>query len=318
MLEVVFSDSHAAAMSMAFGHKNLLGGAAAVIFARDEDGTIDQAELEKFQREAQERERRGWENAMPLEGDPKNIINLPLALSVGNITEAGIGKEREAALSLLMGIFPGLASQVVNELLSSARERHAQLLKQAQNGEPIRVWGSHEPNEACGLYWLMEQLRPIGLEKLEVTLVELPAWERRSDGCIVQHTGWGEVEPYRLGEMALLGKKLPANYLYSLANHWRELQQENAVLRAVLNGKLVSAPESLYDAFILRELAKQEDEFMEARLVGQVLGKYQLGISDAWIALRIEQFIQDGRLIPVTTPAPDDPVYHRILRKAKR
>lgn len=115
----------------------------------------------------------------------------------------------------------------------------------------------------------------------------------------------------------MLGKKLPTDYLRSLANHWRELQQENAFLRAMLNGKLVSAPESLYDAFILRELAKQEEEFMEARLVGQVLGKYQLGISDAWIALRIEQFIQGGLLIPVTTPAPDDPVYRRILRKAK-
>lgn len=317
MLEVVFSDSHAASMSMAFGHKNLLSGATAVIFARDEDGTIDQAELEKFQREAQEREQRGWENAIPLEGNPKNIIHLPLALSVGNIAEAGIGAEREAALSLLMGIFPRLAYQVVNELLNSARESYAQLLKQDQSGEPIRLWGSREPDEACGLYWLMEQLRPIGLEKLEVTLVELPAWKRRSDSCIVQYAGWGEVEPYRLGQMALLGKKLPTDYLRSLANHWRELQQENAFLRAMLNGKLVSAPESLYDAFILRELAKQEEEFMEARLVGQVLGKYQLGISDAWIALRIEQFIQGGLLIPVTTPAPDDPVYRRILRKAK-
>lgn len=175
MLEVVFSDSHAASMSMAFGHKNLLSGATAVIFARDEDGTIDQAELEKFQREAQEREQRGWENAISLEGNPKNIIHLPLALSVGNIAEAGIGAEREAALSLLMGIFPRLAYQVVNELLNSARESYAQLLKQDQSGEPIRLWGSREPDEACGLYWLMEQLRPIGLEKLEVTLVELPA-----------------------------------------------------------------------------------------------------------------------------------------------
>lgn len=108
---------------------------------------------------------------------------------------------------------------------------------------------------------------------------------------------------------------MPVNLLRSLASRWVELQQENATLRAVLNGKLVSAPESLYDTFILRELEKQENEFNEARLVGQVLGKYQLGIGDAWIALRIEQFIKDGLLIPITAPEPDTPIYHRILQK---
>jgi len=189
------------------------------------------------------------------------------------------------------------------------------LRKQVKNGEPIRVGASREPDTMCGLYWLMEQLRPIGFETLDVTLVELPEWEKRPDGCIVQYTGWGEMEPYRFGEMALLGKKLPVNLLRSLANRWLELQQENATLRAVLNGKLVSAPESLYDTFILRELEKQENEFNEARLVGQVLGKYQLGIGDAWIALRIEQFIKDGLLIPITAPEPDAPIYHRILQK---
>ena len=66
----------------------------------------------------------------------------------------------------------------------------------------------------------MEQLLPLGLEKLDVTLVELPEWERTPDGCIVRHTGWGAIEPYRFGKMALLGKKVPADYLLSLANHW--------------------------------------------------------------------------------------------------
>lgn len=71
MLEVVFSDSVAGAMLVAIGHQHSVGGATAVIFA-NEDGeqnaTIPQAEIEKFQREAEERERRGWENAVPFEG----------------------------------------------------------------------------------------------------------------------------------------------------------------------------------------------------------------------------------------------------------
>ena len=318
MLEVVFNDSVAGAMLMAVGHQHSVGGATAVIFANEDgeqDAAFSQAEIEKFQREAVERERQGWENAVPFEGKREDIINLPLAMSVGHISQTGIGTEREEAISLLTGTFPDIASQVVEEILDTARKSYDVLLKQVQNGEPIRVWASREPDTMCGLYWLMEQLRPIGFETLDVTLVELPEWEKIPDGCIVQYTGWGEMEPYRFGEMALLGKKLPVNLLRSLANRWLELQQENATLRAVLNGKLVSAPESLYDTFILRELEKQENEFNEARLVGQVLGKYQLGIGDAWIALRIEQFIKDGLLIPITAPEPDAPIYHRILQK---
>ena len=167
------------------------------------------------------------------------------------------------------------------------------------------------------MYWLLEQLRPIGFEKLDVTIVELPMWETRPDGCIVQYNGWGEVEPYHLGRMASLGKKLPTNYLRSLANRWRELQQENSPLRAVINGKLVSVSETLYDTFILRELDTLDDEFKESVLVGQVLGKNPLGIGDGWIALRVEQFIKEGLLVPITTPAPNAPIYHRMLKKIK-
>ena len=78
MLEVVFSDSAAGTMAVAIGHKGFLGGATSVIIS---DGTVSKEEIEKFQHQAEERERSGWENAIPLEGNRKDIVNLPLALS---------------------------------------------------------------------------------------------------------------------------------------------------------------------------------------------------------------------------------------------
>ena len=76
MLEVVFSDSAAGTMAVAIGHKGFLGGATSVIIS---DGTVSKEEIEKFQHQAEERERSGWENAIPLEGNRKDIVNLPLA-----------------------------------------------------------------------------------------------------------------------------------------------------------------------------------------------------------------------------------------------
>ena len=95
-----------------------------------------------------------------------------------------------------------------------------------------------------------------------------------------------------------------------------QLQAENAPLRAVVNGQLVSVPEDFYDPFLLRELDALPDEFREAKLIGLTMGKYQLGVSDGWYAHRIGQFIQDGRLLPLTKPEEGCPTYHRILRKA--
>lgn len=117
MLEVVFSDSAAGTMAVAIGHKGFLGGATSVIIS---GGTVSKEEIEKFQHQAEERERSGWENAIPLEGNRKDIVNLPLALSVGNISEAGICLERESALSLLLSILPDMASEIVTELLNTS------------------------------------------------------------------------------------------------------------------------------------------------------------------------------------------------------
>ena len=136
MLEVVFSDSAAGTMAVAIGHKGFLGGATSVIIS---DGTVSKEEIEKFQHQAEERERSGWENAIPLEGNRKDIVNLPLALSVGNISEAGICLERESALSLLLSILPDMASEIVTELLNTSRKNYATLLEKAQNGEPNQM-----------------------------------------------------------------------------------------------------------------------------------------------------------------------------------
>ncbi|OUP25312.1 DUF3658 domain-containing protein, partial [Gemmiger sp. An194] len=47
------------------------------------------------------------------------------------------------------------------------------------------------------------------------------------------------------------------------AGRWKELQRENAPLRVCLNGGLQSMPENFYDSFLLRELERLPEEFLE-------------------------------------------------------
>lgn len=314
MLEVVFGDSAAGSLVLAMGPARHLGGAFGVVLGKGDGKGVSWAEVRRARREAEERERRNWAEAVPLEGCREDIVSLSLLLSTGDIQGDGIGPARAA---LLRELYPDQAENM-DSLLEKSRRSLAVVRERAGRGEPIRVWSSQNPDEACGLYWLMERLRPLGLERLDVTLVRLPAFQVRGDDTVVQYTGWGAVEPHQWGRLAASGERLPASALRMMANRWRALQQENAPLRAVLNGQLVSAPETLYDTWILQEIDAQEREFREAMVVGNVIGKTQLGLGDGWIAWRIQAFVQAGLLEAVTEARPDEPPYRRVLRKSGR
>lgn len=313
MLEVVFGSCIAGSMEVAKTSTEPVGGAVGVAYVTSEKGKKPPFwARRRMQKKAEQREREDWEKVVPLEGSRQDILNFPIALSVGDIREMGIGSGREAAIRKLTG--PEWISDC-GENLCQARENLQILLARAKNGEPIRVWTSHDPDEACGLCWLAEQLRPLGFEHLNLTAVLLPELAEREDGTVVSHIGWGDAAPSELGRMAQGGKKLSTAMLGMLANRWKQLQEENAPLRAVINGKLSSAGEELYDFYIRREIDRRQGEFPEPCLIGDVLGRYALGIGDGWVALRIEEMIRRGQLISVTQPEPGSRYRGRSLKK---
>lgn len=317
MIEILFSESAAASLSVAACNgKNIGGVSSAIIVGEDgENQASNQEEIQKMIRDSEERERRNWEKAIPIEIERKDILCFPVALSVGEITELGIGEQRETILKKLMSIYPDDVKPAALDMIDTAKKSLKELFKRAEKGEAIRIWTSDTPNEACGFCWLIDKLKSIGFENLDITYVKLPDFHVMPDGTVVLYSGWGEVAPHQLGRLTSLGQKLPVNYMHALSFRWQQLKKENAPLRTVINRQLVSVSETFYDPFILRELEDQEDEFMEANLIGKVIGKYSLGISDSLIALRIDSFINDGMLKPITQAKPEDPYYHRMLRK---
>ena len=79
--------------------------------------------------------------------------------------------------------------------------------------------------------------------------------------------------------------------------------------------RLRSLPEDAYDFSIRRALAEAPREFREGRLIGDILGRCALGISDGWLAMRIEAMVQSGELA-VAREAEADRPYSRVLRRA--
>ena len=181
----------------------------------------------------------------------------------------------------------------------------------------MRIWYSDAPDEACGLYWLLEQLSArCGGALSGVQAVELPHLLRRGDS-ICRPQGWGELPPPPLVPLARDAVHVTAPFVTMAVTQWRQLREATAPLRAVINGRLCSVPIDFYDPFLLAQLDRMEDRFPEPQLIGAVMARCQLGVGDLWIALRIEQLIRDGRLRVAGPPAPGRVTYRRELEKIK-
>lgn len=317
MIEIVFNDSAGGSLKMAqhYGEGKYSGGAVGVIISHSDGSKPTKAEIKNAQHELEEKERRAWEKAVPLGGNSTDVFSLNLVWSVGSIKDSGVGIERLAALELLFSTYPKeVGDPAAEELYQSAIKNLDAIRNRAENGETLRVWYSNQPDEMCGLYWLMNLLKSWKQSSIKVVLVKLPEWEME-EATIIRHSGWSEVEPGKWHNYLGMQKAVPDALTNAIASHWSKLQKENAPLRSVINGRLQSVPENFYDDFILREIVSEKNEFREANLIGRILGKYQLGIGDGWLALRIKEMIHEEKLVVISSAPVNGPSYHRILKK---
>ena len=303
MIEVAFSQSACGSLRMAqrYGIGNYTGSSVAFVANGQ---TPSKEELEAAQREADARARREWENAVPLGGNPGDVFCIDVAWSIGDIADSDIGDGRRAVLEQASCIWPTDADTHSNieKSIRSAKSALHTILDRAAQGESVRIWYSHNPDEMCGFYWLLSKMKAAATPG-SIYAVKLPEWEYSGENTLCTYVGWGEMEPGAWGRYVSLQQEVKPPLLTACSMRWAQLQKENAPLRIYLNG--------------LRELSAQPDEFVEAHVIGTILGKYQLGIGDAWIALRIEQFIREGMFEVLTTPESDRPIYSRRLRKSK-
>lgn len=72
-------------------------------------------------------------------------------------------------------------------------------------------------------------------------------------------------------------------------------------------------PDDFYDHIIRKEIL--DGEFVMARLIGNILGKYPLGIGDWWYAKRINRMIELDELVVVQKQKE---IYSQVFKKRER
>ena len=306
MIEILFTESAAGSMKMAKGIKNIAGSSTALLILNDDGSNPTAEELERERAKVEEEYRRKRENAIPVEGSPRDLVCFPLNLSMGDISEPFSDARADYLQSTVLIGGPDF-SRIGAELMETARSGLERLRSPS---EPVRIWTSRNPDEFCGFCHILTVLP----EHADIRVVELPDYEVIGKE-IRTYSGWGDIDPYELGRFQTLERPLTATERRYFSMLWRTMQQENSPLRAMVNGQFLSVGADFYDGIILRELEKQPREFHEGRLIGEILGRYQLGLGDSLIALRIEEFISRGMFTPATEPMEDRPIYHRFLRK---
>ena len=315
MIEIVFSDSACGGLKLAqrAGIGEYTGWSG---YITTNDSTEEEIEAEISA--AEKRLRLAWESAIPVGGTAADVYGFHLVLSVGDISENTPGNKRKQVIERLYGIFPySIGSHVAEGIFTRIDTDLGEVRKRLSAGEDIRIWYSNQPDEMCGLFWFLWQLKQWDVESGQVFIVKLPDWETDEKGGFLQKISFGEVLAEEWGRYLELQKPVPPAIMLYHADHWQTLQRENAPLRAVLNGRLVSVPVTIYDDIIHREIKEVSETFQEVLIIGQVLGEHQLGISDAWIAFRIDEMVQAGLFEVVSEGAEDMPNYHRMLRKRR-
>lgn len=249
------------------------------------------------------------QQAKAMHGDSKEIVSIGFFLEIGDITGKIDGKERQDVFQQTLGRHHS-DNKHKERLFSEQRKDLESLMAAATAGDTIRIWKSNAPYSISGFHYICNLLKDIDCPIRTVSLHEPILSDNQT---ITAYNNWGEVSPVEVYDYLSFEESISELEKRMRSNHWEELKKENAPLRAIVNGKLISVPENFYDFLILKNIP--DDEFRVRELIARLLMKYKLNVMDRWYALRIDQMIEEAKLVVIENKEND---YERVIKKTDR
>ena len=200
------------------------------------------------------------------------------------------------------------------KILKEDIARFNQIIEAAKNGEILRIWCATTPCAKSGFYHLVYNLQGFDCP---ILVIDLPAdfSSYRSGDERYDHS-WGEVEPKLMEKGVFLQRELLREERNAIASKWAKLMEENADLRLNVDGELTSVPIDYMDKEIMD--AAPPEEFKMVTLIGFILAHSRHGVSDSFIAERIEALIKKNELTVIKRAKKREDYYRdTILRRTK-
>lgn len=211
-------------------------------------------------------------------------------LDVGYINEPEDSDYRKIASFRLSITYYGLSDE---ELLQEYEkyDEWEYVRKAMEKNEPLRIWYCESPRELCGFYYLCSLLVDYPADVYAVRAPERICYEKENRYIFLICTD--QIDSDNAGEMIETAVKLSPAEIKMYAEEWERLKQENAPLRTVIAGKIVSVCESFYDTTIWRHIPAElqtEDSINDAVLRAMPY------IQKGWLEYRINKMIDNGQI----------------------
>ena len=231
----------------------------------------------------------GW-----IEGTSEEVICLGFMMDIGNIKESMDSSYRRELIYSMYAQNQWGQDEELEEELKNVGDVYIKELKRLKNyldlGESVRIWYSDAPYSRCGLYSLCQMLKDY---EIAISVVKLPEYVVREKETTI-YQSWCEVSAEEFAGFLQYEKELSREELRLYSSLWSELKEDNSPLRAVVNGMVTGVPQDFYDFLIWKRITEKPEK--EARLIGDILGKYPVNIGDWWYAKRINDFIAQGKI----------------------
>lgn len=238
------------------------------------------------------------------------VVCIPFLLDIGDINEL---IESEYRKNLIIDLYTSNGRvdtsiiKQLEEVWSIYLNEIKRLKAYSSQGESIRFWYSNAPYSICGFYYACNLLKEYDCK---ISAIKLPEHKKFLNDNMMFLSNWGEVEPEKYNKYLSLEKELSESEMKAYSLLWDELKEENSPLRALVNGTVIGVPEDFYDHIIKKEIP--DNEFRMAHLIGNILGKYPVGVGDWWYAKRILHMIELGEL---TILKQQKEIYCQVLKR---
>ena len=235
------------------------------------------------------------------------VISLYGMLDIGDIQSSVTSQCREKMLQkIILLAFPNKGVSIAAKDWHKYVTHYDTLLARAEAGEHVRIWYHDAPCSRCGF---LSTVHMIAHTNCNISAIAVPLGTDE-DGSDV-NTTWGDFSRSEIIKHLHLTQTLSPNEIKILSNKWVHLQQENAPIRIVLNGRLLSVPEEFYDQFILQNLAEQSLPVCKLLIL---MMQRKLHISEGMMIFRINKLLGYG-VLEVVEQA--DSLHHCVVKRLK-
>ena len=229
---------------------------------------------------------------MDVKRDQSIMFNLEGVLNIGDIQKRIDSKYRRClAGRMTIGFCHDDEYDEATLLKNSVLYRNwFSLKKYLDEGKRLRIWYSEYSEELCGFYQLCELLKKYDQEFSAVRLPNIAV----IDGKRKHVFSWNQMSQEAIKEAAKSTRLLSKEEIVMHAKVWEKLRKENAPLRAVIDGRLVSVPEEFYDSWLLKSIPDNEPITIDKAL--GLYYKYLYSPQSGWLIHRIDELIRQGKI----------------------